>query len=92
MFLSRRLPELPTPEQALGGRQTSPETADFGLECFSGAERKFGQTPGVWATLVGYQGGIIPNATYDEVCSRQTGRTEAVRVVFDPRSSPTRSS
>jgi peptide-methionine (S)-S-oxide reductase len=60
------------------------EVADFGLGCFWGAERKFWQVPGVWTTLVGYQGGITPNPTYDEVCSGATGHTEAVRVVYDP--------
>ena len=62
------------------------ETADFGLGCFWGAERKFWQLPaGVWTTLAGYQGGYTENPTYEEVCSGLTGHTEAVRVVYDPR-------
>ncbi|GGR77918.1 MULTISPECIES: peptide-methionine (S)-S-oxide reductase MsrA [Streptomyces] len=60
------------------------EVADFGLGCFWGAERKFWQTPGVWTTLAGYQGGFTENPTYEEVCSGLTGHTEVVRVVFDP--------
>lgn len=60
------------------------EIADFGLGCFWGAERKFWQTPGVYTTAVGYQGGHTQNPTYEEVCSAQTGHTEAVRVVYDP--------
>jgi peptide-methionine (S)-S-oxide reductase len=60
------------------------ERAVFGLGCFWGAERVFWQAPGVYTTAVGYAGGYTPNADYQEVCSGQTGHTEAVLVVFDP--------
>ena len=62
------------------------ETIYFGLGCFWGAERLFWQLPGVIVTAVGYQGGHTPNPTYEEVCSGRTGHTEAVKVVYDPRS------
>ncbi|AUG79407.1 hypothetical protein CFP65_4679 [Kitasatospora sp. MMS16-BH015] len=80
---------LTEPHTVLGTPLTGPypaglEVADFGLGCFWGAERKFWQLPGVYTTLVGYQGGHTPNASYEEVCSGLTGHTEAVRVVYDP--------
>ena len=61
------------------------EIACFGMGCFWGAERKFWQAGGVYATAVGYAGGHTPNPTYEEVCSGRTGHAEVVRVVFDPR-------
>ena len=61
------------------------EVAYFGLGCFWGAERIFWQVDGVISTSVGYQGGLTPNPTYEEVCSARTGHAEVVKVVFDPK-------
>ena len=57
----------------------------FGMGCFWGAEKAFWGLPGVVTTAVGYSGGYAPNPNYREVCSGQTGHTEVVQVVFDPR-------
>ena len=58
--------------------------AVFGMGCFWGVERMFWGIDGVWVTSVGYSAGHTPNATYEEVCSGQTGHNEVVQVVFDP--------
>ena len=83
---------MPVQERHLvsGGRIVPPfpeghEVADLGLGCFWGAEKAFWELPGVYATAVGYQGGLTPNPTYREVCTGRTGHAEVVRVVFDPR-------
>ncbi len=56
----------------------------FGLGCFWGAERRFWQQSGVFATAVGYAAGYTKNPTYEEVCSGLTGHNEVVLVVFNP--------
>src|SRR5690606_25539385 len=58
------------------------QVAYFGMGCFWGAERLFWKMPGVYATAVGYAGGITPNPTYQETTSGLTGHVEIVKVVF----------
>ena len=83
-----RVPE----KHFVNGRRLEPPFPDglaramFGLGCFWGAERKFWQLPGVYSTAVGYAAGHTQNPTYREVCSGMTGHTEAVLVVYDPKS------
>lgn len=60
------------------------EIAYVGMGCFWGAERKYYETAGVYVTAVGYQGGVTPNPTYQEVCTGRTNHTEVVKVVFRP--------
>jgi len=73
----------------LGTSMTPPfpdglEQIVLGMGCFWGAERFFWQIDGVYTTAVGYAGGYTENPTYQEVCTGQTGHTEAVLVVYDP--------
>jgi len=56
-----------------------------GMGCFWGAERLFWRLGGVHVTAVGYAGGLTQNPTYEEVCSGQTGHTEAVRIIYNPK-------
>ena len=83
----------PTEHFVTGARIKPPfpegvETIVFGLGCFWGAERIFWQTPGVYATAVGYAAGATPNPTYEEVCSGMTGHNEVVLVAYDPAKVP----
>jgi peptide-methionine (S)-S-oxide reductase len=62
------------------------EVAVFANGCFWGSEKGIWRFPrGIHSTAVGYCGGYTPNPTYEEACSGQTGHTEGVRVVYDPK-------
>ncbi len=56
----------------------------LGMGCFWGAEKRLWQLQGVYTTAVGYQGGVTPYPTYQEVCTGMTGHAEMVMVAYDP--------
>ena len=56
------------------------ETAILAGGCFWGMEDLIRALPGVIKTEVGYTGGKVPNATYEN----HEGHAEAIKVIFDP--------
>lgn len=64
--------------------QSLTETATLGGGCFWCLEAVFEQLEGVERVESGYAGGRVPNATYEQVCSGETGHAEVVQVTFDP--------
>ena len=53
--------------------------------CFWGTEKYFAGIKGVTATEVGYANGSTLLPTYEEVCYKNTGHAETVKVVYDDR-------
>ncbi len=52
--------------------------------CFWGMEKYIASIRGVIETQAGYANGKTENPTYDDVCYKDTGHAETVKVVFDP--------
>ena len=52
--------------------------------CFWGTEKYLGLVKGVVETEVGYANGNTENPSYEDVCRRNTGHAETVKVVYDP--------
>lgn len=60
------------------------ELATLAAGCFWCVEAVFSRLRGVSQVVSGYAGGSVPNPSYDEVCSGETGHAEAVQITFDP--------
>ena len=55
----------------------------FAGGCFWGVEKYFSSIPGVVKTCVGYANGSTESPSYEEVCSKNTGHAETVKVSYD---------
>ncbi|KKO63577.1 Peptide methionine sulfoxide reductase MsrA [Janthinobacterium sp. KBS0711] len=60
------------------------EVAVFGGGCFWCLVVVYGEVRGVTRVEAGYTGGSVPNPTYEQVCTGETGHAEVVRLEFDP--------
>lgn len=59
------------------------ERAIFAGGCFWCMVQPFDSLPGIYSVTSGYTGGKTVNPTYEEVCTKNTGHTEAVEIIFD---------
>lgn len=58
--------------------------AIFAGGCFWCMVHPFDQQPGIHSVISGYTDGHVINPTYEQVCSGETGHTEAVEITYDP--------
>ena len=62
---------------------TDVRLAAFAGGCFWGLELAYQRTPGVLSTCVGYTQGQLVYPSYSDVCTGETGHTEAVLIMYD---------
>ncbi|MET3634515.1 peptide-methionine (S)-S-oxide reductase MsrA [Streptococcus porcorum] len=60
------------------------ERAIFAGGCFWCMVKPFETLEGILSVRSGYTGGHVENPTYEQVCTKTTGHTEAVEIIFDP--------
>ena len=75
---------LPLHTYAADAAPAKTETATFAGGCFWCMVPPFKNLPGVVSVTSGYTGGHVPNPTYEQVSSGDTGHAESVEVVYDP--------
>jgi peptide-methionine (S)-S-oxide reductase len=61
------------------------ETVTLGGGCFWCTEAVFEELTGVEKVESGYAGGTVPNPSYEQVCSGNTGHAEVSQITFDPK-------
>ena len=64
--------------------QDNLEIATFANGCFWCTEAVFQELKGVKKVLSGYAGGHVENPTYEQVCAKNTGHAESLRIEYDP--------
>ena len=61
------------------------ETATLAAGCFWCTEAAYNIIKGVERIEPGYTGGVVPNPTYEQVSTGETGHAEAAQIYFDPK-------
>ncbi len=69
---------------------SAPSLATLAGGCFWCLEAVYEQVAGVTHVQSGYANGHVPDPTYEQVCSGETGHAEAVQLTFDPAVIPYR--
>ncbi|MDQ6472120.1 peptide-methionine (S)-S-oxide reductase MsrA [Flavobacterium sp. LHD-80] len=59
------------------------ETITVGGGCYWCVEAVYENLDGVKSVVSGFSGGNVPNPTYEEVCTGETGHAEVVQITYD---------
>lgn len=59
--------------------------AVFGGGCFWCLEAIFARLKGVAKVTSGYAGGVMPDPTYEKICSGKTGHAEVIKIEYNPK-------
>lgn len=59
--------------------------ASVGGGCFWCIEAEFRRLDGVLYTRCGYEGGMMENPSYEDICTGRTGHAEALEIYYDPK-------
>jgi methionine-S-sulfoxide reductase len=59
------------------------ETITLGGGCYWCVEAVYENLDGVKSVVSGFSGGTVPNPTYEEVCTGETGHAEVVQITYD---------
>lgn len=70
--------------QSVDAQSKKLQKATFGMGCFWCTEALFQRLNGVVTVKSGYEGGDIPNPTYEEVCTGTTNHAEVIEITYDP--------
>jgi len=65
-------------------QQEKLQKATFGMGCFWCSEAIFQRLDGVSAVKSGFEGGVIANPSYEDVCTGTTGHAEVIELTYDP--------
>lgn len=71
-------------ETFMNPSQSNTEIATLGGGCFWCLEAVYDELRGILSVESGYSGGTVPNPTYRQVTTGQTGHAEVVQITFDP--------
>jgi peptide-methionine (S)-S-oxide reductase len=69
----------------LSAVSTKKETITLGGGCFWCLDAVFRGLKGVDEVVSGYSGGRVPNPTYEQVCTGDTGHAEVIQMTFNPK-------